>query len=67
MTKAAKMNKEVVQVQTNEVNIPEEIVTVSGKIRYLTSIGMKRGEVAKMLNIRYQHVRNVLVTPLKKA
>jgi hypothetical protein len=41
--------------------------TTSAKIRYLLSAGMKRGEVAKKLNIRYQHVRNVELQPLKKA
>lgn len=44
----------------------ETLSTTSAKIRYLTSIGKKRGEIAKMLNIRYQHVRNVQITPLKK-
>lgn len=39
---------------------------VSKAIRKLTNAGFERGEVAKMLNKRYQHVRNVLITPLKK-
>jgi hypothetical protein len=39
--------------------------TKSEKIRYLDSCGFKRGQIAKELNIIYQHVRNVLVTPLK--
>jgi len=39
--------------------------TKSSKIRYLNSYGWKRGEIAKYLNIRYQHVRNVLITPIK--
>jgi len=42
-------------------------VTKSAAIRKLTEAGKTRGEVAKMLNIRYQHVRNVLITPIKKA
>jgi len=41
------------------------ITTVSGKIRYLDSCGVKRGDIAKTLGKRYQHVRNVLITPLK--
>lgn len=41
--------------------------TVSGVIRHLASTGMSRGDIAKVTNKRYQHVRNVLVTPLKKA
>ena len=44
----------------------EKFSTTSGKIRYLASTGMSRGDIAKKLNIRYQHVRNVLITPIKK-
>lgn len=40
--------------------------TKSDKIRQLLAIGMKRGDVAKLLNIRYQHVRNVELMPLKR-
>lgn len=40
--------------------------TKSAMIRYLDSEGFKRGDIAKHLGIRYQHVRNVLVQPLKK-
>ena len=40
--------------------------TTSSKIRYLASLNKTRSEIAKMLNIRYQHVRNVLITPIKK-
>jgi TRAP-type uncharacterized transport system substrate-binding protein len=41
--------------------------TVSGVIRHLASTGMSRGDIAKTTGKRYQHVRNVLVQPLKKA
>jgi uncharacterized protein with HEPN domain len=44
----------------------EEHKTVSGVIRYLNSIGKNRSEISKITGKRYQHVRNVLVTPLKK-
>ena len=40
--------------------------TKSDKIRQLLAIGLKRGDVAKALNIRYQHVRNVEITPIKR-
>lgn len=40
--------------------------TTSSKIRYLDSIGTKRTEIAKILNIRYQHVRNTLEYQPKK-
>lgn len=45
----------------------ETMVTTSSKIRYLASTGMTKSQIAAKLNIRYQHVRNVLITPLKKA
>lgn len=35
-------------------------------IRYLDAEGYSRSAIALFLNVRYQHVRNVLVTPLKK-
>jgi hypothetical protein len=40
--------------------------TTSGAIRALTSLGWKRGDIAKFLNIKYQFVRNVQVTPIGK-
>ncbi len=39
---------------------------VSKAIRGLSSEGYSTGAIAKMLNKRYQHVRNVLTQPLKK-
>lgn len=39
--------------------------TTSSKIRYLHSLNFTRGQISKHLNIRYQHVRNVLITPVK--
>lgn len=61
-------------VETKETIVPsfdaeayiKECGSVSAAIRKLTAEGKKRGEVAKLLNKRYQHVRNVLTTPLKK-
>jgi len=44
----------------------QEVGTKSAAIRRLTAEGKTRSEVAKMLGIRYQHVRNVLITPIKK-
>jgi len=44
----------------------DALTTTSSKVRYLAGKGMERGQIAKTLGIRYQHVRNVLVTPLKK-
>lgn len=39
---------------------------VSKTIRQLAADGHTTGTIAKMLNKRYQHVRNVLTTPAKK-
>ena len=39
--------------------------TTSSQIRYLNAIGWTRGDIARKLNKRYQHVRNVLITPVK--
>lgn len=62
------------QIENTEVEVVvqtlDEVLsalgTKSAKIRHLSSIGWKRGAIAKYLGIRYQHVRNVLITPLKK-
>lgn len=40
--------------------------TKSAAIRKLNAEGKDRGTIAKLLGIRYQHVRNVLITPIKK-
>jgi len=39
------------------------LTTKSDKIRKLASLGASRSEIASYLNIRYQHVRNVLIAP----
>jgi hypothetical protein len=41
-------------------------LTKSSKIRTLYSMNYSRSQISKLLNIRYQHVRNVLITPIKK-
>jgi len=38
----------------------------STKIRTLAGQGFSRGDIARAMNIKYQHVRNVLITPLKR-
>lgn len=37
----------------------------ASKIRFLAAKGFSRGDISRVLNIRYQWVRNVLITPLK--
>lgn len=59
--------KETVEVK-NDIS-KEDISTYptkSAKIRYLLSKEYKRKDIANLLGIRYQHVRNVEVTLLKK-
>ena len=51
--------------QTKE--IPAEHTTTSAKIRYLHKEGMSTADIAAQLGIIYQHARNVLKQPLKKA
>lgn len=38
----------------------------SGAIRWMTAQGYTRSQIAAHLDIRYQHVRNVQMQPLKK-
>lgn len=58
---------EVAQVERTLEQVMEQYKTKSAAIRALLSEGMSRGAVAKFMNIRYQHVRNVDITPIKKA
>ncbi len=62
------MAKKQTKSDTPDVDkILKPMETKSAKIRYLTSEGWSRTEIAKKLGIRYQHVRNVQMTPLKKS
>ena len=45
----------------------DELKTTSAKIRYLSAESFTNGQIAAFLDKRYQHVRNVLTTPLKRA
>lgn len=54
------------QVKTTMTNQVKGCNTKSSKIRALNSKGHKRADIARFLDIRYQHVRNVLTQPLKK-
>ena len=40
--------------------------TISAQIRYLNKEGISNAQIARQLGKRYQHVRNVLETPLKR-
>ena len=73
-TKEQKVEKVVVTGQrgrqvsvlnkTEMNNVVKGLTTTSSKIRALNVKGYTRSEIARFLNKRYQHVRNVLITPL---
>lgn len=44
--------------------LTEDHKNMSGVIRYLDSQGLSRGSIAKVVERKYQHVRNVLITPV---
>ncbi len=56
------MTKKLTKAQMTRLN---KFETMSGRIRYLSSLGIERGPIAKQLKIRYQWVRNVLITAVK--
>jgi hypothetical protein len=53
-----------------ELVIPAEVAQMASKSEKIRALigkyGWSRSQVANVLGIRYQHVRNVIVTPLKK-
>jgi len=59
------VNKIAVDGHTMET-LMKEHKNFSGVIRFLASKNYKIGDIAKFMNKRYQHVRNVLHTPAKK-
>lgn len=71
-TAAAATSNEELAPEAVAVAITKESVLLAAggvksvAIRKLLADGMKRGDVAKLLEIRYQHVRNVEITPIKK-
>ena len=56
---------------TDEAMRADGMLTLSARIRHLSGLGAKTAEIAKIVkrsngaNPLYQHVRNVLNTPLK--
>lgn len=49
------------ETHENMSAIAEGLPTKSAKIRALDAAGYKRADIARFLDIRYQHVRNVLI------
>lgn len=72
-TNAKKAVQNQDQGQTQQVEVDpgkvKDLIAKHGNkskaIRAMSSEGMTRGQIAKTLGIRYQHVRNVLITPVK--
>lgn len=59
----SKKSQPLTSIQQDLAALP----TKSAKIRYLTAKGWQRGAIAKELGVRYQHVRNVQITPVKQS
>jgi len=53
------------KLSSNLVKELEAFASTSGKIRFLASQNISRGDISRILGIKYQWVRNVLITPLK--
>lgn len=66
MAKNKKTEKVIITTDEDIINEAEALVGKSAKIRFFHSKGWDRSKIANHLGIRYQHVRNVLVTQLKK-
>jgi hypothetical protein len=65
--KTTETEVETVKVEETLEQLMTRLTSKSAVIRFLASEGKTRGQIAKFMNIRYQHVRNVLITPVKKA
>ncbi len=65
---APKSNAVVIsdQLQADYEVLKKEGQNKSTTIRALFAKGYERGQIAKVMQIRYQHVRNVLITPVKR-
>lgn len=56
----------VVTLTEAQQTVFDTLPTTSAKIRFMDSEGYTRSQIAKYLDKRYQHVREVLLRPLKK-
>lgn len=55
------MEKKEVKISENIKNELQKYETTSDKIRFLNSKGFSKGTISRILEKRFQHVRNVLV------
>lgn len=65
-TNEANANKAKAKLSKEEEAYISKLESTSMKIRYLAYKNYSRSEIANILNKRYQHIRNVLITPIKK-
>lgn len=65
MANQGSMKKVAPKLSKETIEALAKITSISGKMRYLDSQGMSRGDISRALNKRYQHVKNVLDHPLK--
>jgi uncharacterized lipoprotein YehR (DUF1307 family) len=64
--KTEKVEVETTKLTKEQTKALEGFKTVSEKIRFLNKEGITNSNISRLLNKRYQHVRNVLETPLKR-
>lgn len=57
--------KSVPNLSKSQSETLNSLTTTAAKIRYLLSEGYSRGDTSRILQIRYQWVRNVDLTPIK--
>ena len=64
-------NKEL--INTTEMKKYDSLTSIAAKIRYLLSLNKSKGDISRFMTdkegklVRYQWVRNVSLTPIKKA
>lgn len=62
----AKINVQITAQRTDVKSIVESKNNTSWKMRSLHALSVPTGEIALLLEKKYQHVRNVLNTPVKQ-
>ncbi len=60
------MAKNQKKVADKSLNTYPKLDTWSARIRAMFADGVPKADIARALGKRYQHVRNVLITPLKR-
>jgi DNA-binding NarL/FixJ family response regulator len=66
MSKSKQPTQSVTSTTESPTSKYDGLTTKSAKIRAMHADGMSRSQIAKALDVRYQHVRNVLTQNLKR-